>query len=72
MLAKFRAGRKANQVSVVLLPGWFVELHTKESADVWVLNPKMLKAFIEREPVVLSAEDVALVASRIAKDMQKV
>ncbi len=38
---------------------------------VWVLNPKMLRAFIEREPIVLSAEDSALVASRIIKDMQK-
>ncbi len=34
------------------------------------LDLKLLKAFVEREPVVLSAEDVALVASRIGKEMQ--
>jgi len=42
------------------LPGWLVELLTKSEPEVWVLNPKMLKAFIEREPVALSAEDVAV------------
>jgi len=56
---------------VVLLPGWFVELHTQDASEVWVLNPKNLKPFIEREPVVLRSEDVALVASRILKDLQK-
>ncbi len=55
---------------MLLLPGWFVELHTKDASEVWVLNPKMLKAFIEREPMVLSAEDVAVVASRIGREMQ--
>ncbi len=39
-----------------------------DASEVWVLNPKMLKAFIEREPMVLSSEDVGLVASRIAKE----
>ncbi len=48
-----------------------------------MLNPKMLrtaierepvvlKAIIEREPVVLRSEDVAFVASRVVKDLQKV
>ena len=57
---------------VVRLPDWFVELHTKETSEVWGLNPKMLKASIEREPMALSSEDVAVVASRINKEMQKV
>ena len=56
---------------VVLLPGWFVEMHAKTTPEVWVLNPKMLNAHIEREPVILKTEDVALVSSRIIKDMQK-
>jgi hypothetical protein len=56
---------------VVLLPGWFVELHRKSTPEVWVRNPKMLRAYIEREPAVLKAEDVAVVASRIVKDIQK-
>ena len=52
--------------------GSFVELCTKSAPEVWVLNPKMLRAYIEREPVGLKTEDVALVASRIIKDLQKV
>ncbi len=55
----------------VLLPGWFVEMQTKCTPEVWVLNPKMLRVAIEREPVILKMEDVAVVASRIVKDMQK-
>jgi hypothetical protein len=57
---------------VVLLPGWFVEGHAKTAPEVWVLNPKMLRPAIEREPVVIRSEDLALVASRIIKDMQNV
>jgi hypothetical protein len=32
---------------------------------------EMLEAFLERESVALSTEDVAVVASRIIKEMQK-
>jgi hypothetical protein len=56
---------------MILLPGWFVELHTKVASEVWVLNPKMLSACIEREAVVLKAEAVAVVAARIVKGMQR-
>lgn len=42
-----------------------------EWSEAWVLNPKMLGAYIEREPVGLKVEDVAVVASRIVKDTQK-
>lgn len=64
-------GRRFPIRPVVLLPGWFVEAQGKTPHDVWVLNPKALGAFIEREPVVLKSEDVALVASRITRDLQK-
>ncbi len=64
-------GRRFPIRPVVLLPGWFVDLHAKTAPEVRVLNPKILRAHIEREPVVLKTEDVAVVASRIIKDMQK-
>jgi hypothetical protein len=57
---------------VVLLPGWFVEVDAKTPPEVWVLNPKMLRAQMERGAVVLQPEEVALMASRIIKDMQTV
>lgn len=46
-------------------------MHAKSTPEGWVLDPKMLQACIERDPVVLTAEDVALMASRIVKDMQR-
>jgi hypothetical protein len=46
-------------------------MHVKGAPKVWVLNPKMLRSHIERETVALSPEAVAVVASRIAKDLQK-
>lgn len=56
---------------MVLVPGWFVEVITKQPPEVWVLNPKQLSAYISREPLTLKREDIALVASRIINDMQK-
>ncbi len=35
------------------------EKHAKSAPEEWALNPKMLKTYIEREPDVLKAEDVA-------------
>jgi len=64
-------GRRFPIRPVVLVPGWFVELTTKWSPEVWVLNPKQLGACIAREPLTVKREDVALVASRIINDMQK-
>jgi hypothetical protein len=45
-------------------------MHKQSAPEMWVFNPKMLRTHIEREPVVLKTEDVAVVASRIVKDMQ--
>jgi len=56
---------------VVLLPDMFAEVPAKSTPEVWVLTPRMLSAAIEREPAVLNTEDMALVTSRIIKDMQK-
>jgi len=64
-------GRRFPIRPVVLLPGWFVEVCTKTLPEVWVLNPKMLSAFISREPLVLKTDDVALISSRITNDLQK-
>jgi hypothetical protein len=45
---------------VVLYPGWYITPQPK-GAEVWVLNPDALPAFIEHEDVVLSPEDINLV-----------
>jgi hypothetical protein len=52
---------------VVLFPGWWVErVDAETNAKAWVLNPKALRAFLAKEPTVLSDADVALAAQRIA------
>lgn len=59
-------GRRFPMRGVVLLPGWYVK-QTKDgqASDIWVLNPKALKSFMEHEPAVLKGEDVALISSRL-------
>lgn len=48
---------------VLLFPGWFVErTETGKRSRVWVLEPKAFGPFLKREPVVLSAKEVAEVA----------
>lgn len=50
----------------VVLPGWWVvPCSNKKRPDIWVLNPKALPAFIEREPIVLKNEDIALACSAL-------
>lgn len=45
--------------SAVVFPGWFVEPSGR--SEVWVLEPKSLRAFLKNEPDRLKTEDVSLV-----------
>jgi Nuclease-related domain len=46
---------------VVAFPGWWVEqLPAARGADLWVLNPKALAAWIAREPEILTEADAAM------------
>jgi hypothetical protein len=65
-------GRRFRIQCAVVFPGWYTHMRTDNKSDVWVLNPKLLPAFIEREPIVLQSEDIALVSSRITSHMQTV
>lgn len=58
--------------AVVVVPGWYVEGvgHTANS-DVWVLNPKMLPAFVRKERESITLQDIALVASRLADQARR-
>jgi hypothetical protein len=52
---------------VVLFPGWFVE-NTKGTFDqVWVLEPKALPGFLEREPHRLEADQVRLASYHLSR-----
>ena len=65
-------GRRFPIQCVVVFPGWYTHMRTENKSDVWVLNPKMLPAFIERGSILFTPEDVALVSSRITAHMQTV
>lgn len=59
-------GRQFSVRSVLVFPGWFVENTRRvRQTELWVLNPKALPGFLEREPVALTPADVALVSSRL-------
>lgn len=45
---------------VVVFPGWFVEEPNGIEPPVWVLEPKMLRARLLRQPLFMSDEDVSL------------
>jgi hypothetical protein len=51
---------------VVVFPGWFVEQRPPRGR-VWVLEPKALPAFIEREPATVDPADVALAAFHLSR-----
>ncbi len=54
--------------AVLLFPGWFIEPEDRRAAlPVWVLEPKALPAFIEREPVTIASSDVALAAYHLSR-----
>jgi hypothetical protein len=54
-------GRRPSSRPVVLFPDWWVEKQPR-GVDVWVLNPDAFAKFLDHEPPVLSAEDVALLS----------
>jgi hypothetical protein len=51
---------------VVVFPGWFIEPFDMKAAGVWVLEPKSLDRFIEREPEHFSREEVKAMASALS------
>jgi hypothetical protein len=56
---------------VVVLPGWYVNLGKDAHRHrTWVLNPKMLPAFVKREPITLPEEDVKLAVYCLARHIR--
>ncbi len=53
---------------VVVFPGWYVEQPgSLKREDVWVLNPKMLGGWLDREPRILSADAIDAVAHDLSQ-----
>ncbi|MCU0588842.1 MAG: NERD domain-containing protein [Syntrophobacteraceae bacterium] len=60
------AGRAVKVRPVVLYPGWYISRQPK-GAEVWVLNPRNLPAFLDHERTVLASEDVKLLAFHLSR-----
>jgi hypothetical protein len=63
MLLEEGTGKRFAVQGVVVFPGWFVEpMDPTTKALAWVLEPKALPAWIEREPVRLKLEELKIAA----------
>lgn len=60
-------GRKLPVRPVILYPGWFVEQPSGSTREVWVLEPKALPAFLEREEEAMSAADIKLASFHLSR-----
>jgi len=65
-LIRESTGKSFDVRPVVLYPGWYVNKQPK-GAEVWVLNPKALPAFLEHERITMSPEDVQLVSYHLSR-----
>jgi hypothetical protein len=65
-LLESSTGKKYPVRPVVVFPGWFVE-QCAPRGPIWVLEPKALPAFIEREQVNISPSDVALASFHLSR-----
>ena len=66
-ISKWIAASAAESVpaqAIVAVPGWFTATDTKFPA-VWVLNPRGIKAFIEKCPPTLSPEQIQRIAFQL-------
>lgn len=57
---------KAFVQPVVVFPGWFVEPFDMKAAGVWVLEPKALDRFVDREDERFSTSDVKAMSSALS------
>jgi Nuclease-related domain len=61
-------GRNFDVRSVVVYPGWWVnERFTRENTAIWVLEPKRLPTFLDREPRRISGEDIHLASFHLSR-----
>ena len=61
------AGRRFDVRSVIVYPGWWVNEGYPKANKVWVLEPKRLPTFLDREPRRLSDEDIHLASFHLSR-----
>lgn len=66
-------GKKYPVKPVVVFPGWYIKpKYANKDSEVWVLNPKALPKFIERQPVNMTLEDLRLVSMHLSKYIRSI
>jgi len=60
-------GFRASVRPVLLFPGWYIESTQGAHRDIWVLEPKALPAFIEKEPAVLDLAHTRQVSYHLSR-----
>jgi len=66
-LISSHAGISASVQPVIAYPGWYIEDRRKDRSKIWVLEPKALRAFIEKSPRVLSDSDVRIISNGFSR-----
>lgn len=69
-LIKESTGISFEPFPVVLFPGWYIEGNGNKTGNLWVLNPKALKVFIENQQNMLKPEEVNLVSYHISRHIR--
>jgi hypothetical protein len=65
-------GRRFEVQPIVVFPGWYVEADAGAQRSVWVMEPKGLPAFLAREPIRFSIEDIKLAAYHLGRYVRAV
>jgi Nuclease-related domain len=67
---KESTGKSYETFPVVVFPGWFIEQTPGSLKGLWVLEPKALPAFLDREPQRLTPEDAKLAAYHLSRHIR--
>lgn len=52
---------------VVVFPGWYIDQKASSFREIWVLEPKAFLKFLEKEPSVLSAEEIKMASGHLSR-----
>lgn len=60
-------GRTMDVFPVVVFPGWYIEQSEETLRSIWILEPKALPKFLDKEPQRLDPEDVTLASYHLSR-----
>lgn len=61
------AGMSVNVKPIVAFPGWYIDNRTSDKKGrPWVLEPKAIPSYINKEPVQLTPQQVRLIANQVS------